>query len=217
MSSMSAIKPGLQILNVFGVLFRPTTYRNVAYLSLAFPLGLFYFVFLVTGLALGFGLYIVVVGLPLLILVFLCWRLFIRFERLQSRWLFGRQIASDQVLAWSKENRLWPWFKSRLASPVSWKGFLFLLLKFPLGLASFVIVVTFGALSCALLLAPILYTRVPYEVFDSTIVTAGQAWLLAAIGLMLGLLSLHIFNGIAWVFRWLSARLLSGPVTAPAV
>jgi hypothetical protein len=217
MATLSAPKPGTQVLSVFGVLFRAATYRNLAYLALAFPLGLFYFVFLVTGLALGFGLYIVVVGLPLLVLVFLCWRLFIRFERLQSRWLLDQSMGGDTALPWSREHRFWPWLKSRLASPASWKGFLFLLLKFPLGLASFVIVVSFAALSGALLLAPILYTRVPFEVFDTAVVTAGQAWLLAAIGLMLGLLSLHAFNGIAWVFRWLSARLLSSPGTAAAV
>ena len=193
---------------VFGVPFRLESYRNLAYLALAFPLGLFYFTFLVTGLALGFGLYIVVVGLPLLVAVFLCWRLFIRFERLQSRWLLNQAMDGDTALPWSQTKKFWPWLKSRLASPVSWKGFAFLLLKFPLGLAAFVIVVTLGALSGALLLAPVLYTRVPFEVFDTTIASAGQAWLLAVIGLMLGLLSLHIFNGVAGVFHWLSARLL---------
>lgn len=209
-------KPGRPVLSVFGVLFWAATYRNLAYLALAFPLGLFYFVFLVTGLALGFGLYLVVVGLPLLVAVFLCWRLFIRFERLQSRCLLDQSMGGDAALPWSRDNRFWPWLKSRLTSPVSWKGLLFLLLKFPLGLASFVLVVIFGALSGALLLAPILYTRVPFEVFDSAIVTTGQAWLLTAIGLMLGLLALHLFNGLACVFRWLSARLLSGPEAVAA-
>ncbi len=209
-------KPGRQVLSVFGVLFRAATYRNLAYLALAFPLGLFYFVFLVTGLALGFGLYIIAVGLPLLVLVFLCWRLFIGFERLQSRWLLGQQFGTEPVRSWRGDRRPWPWLKSRLASPVSWKGLLFLLLKFPLGLASFVIVVTMGALSGALLLAPVLYPRVPFEVLDTTVATAGQAWLLAAIGLMLGLLSLHLFNGVAWVFRWLAGKLLAVPAPAAA-
>jgi hypothetical protein len=196
------------IRRVLGVPFRLESYRNLAYLALAFPLGLFYFIFLVTGLALGFGLYIVVVGLPLLVAVFLCWRLFIRFERLQSRWLLSQSTGGDTALPWSQTKKLWPWLRSRLASPVSWKGFVFLLLKFPLGLASFVVVITLGALSGALLLAPVLYTRVPFEVFDATITSAGQAWLLAGVGLLIGLVSFHLFNGMASVFRWLSARLL---------
>src|SRR5512136_1912721 len=97
MASLSAPKSATKVLSVFGVLFRAATYRNLAYLALAFPLGLFYFVFLVTGLALGFGLYVVAIGLPLLVLVFLCWRLFINFERLQSRWLLGQQVGAEPV------------------------------------------------------------------------------------------------------------------------
>ena len=38
----------------FDVIVKPHTWRNVGYLLLAFPLGIFYFVFLVTGLSLGF-------------------------------------------------------------------------------------------------------------------------------------------------------------------
>ena len=45
------------------------TYTNLFYLALAFPLGLFYFIFLLTGLALGFGLTIIWIGLPILAVV----------------------------------------------------------------------------------------------------------------------------------------------------
>ena len=38
---------------VFGVVWEPRTYLNVLYLLISLPLGTFYFVFLVTGLALG--------------------------------------------------------------------------------------------------------------------------------------------------------------------
>lgn len=53
----------------FGVITNPQSYLNIVYLLLAFPLGTFYFVFLVTGLSLGLGLSITVLGLPLLALV----------------------------------------------------------------------------------------------------------------------------------------------------
>ena len=38
-----------------GVIANPQSYLNIVYLLLAFPLGTFYFVFLVTGLSLGLG------------------------------------------------------------------------------------------------------------------------------------------------------------------
>src|SRR5258705_9332556 len=50
--------------------FRLQTYANLLYLLLALPLGIIYFVFLTVGLALGYGLTVVWVGLPILALVF---------------------------------------------------------------------------------------------------------------------------------------------------
>ena len=55
--------------NVFNVVKRPQTYVNVFYLLLSFPLGIAYFVFLVTGLSVGFGLVVIWVGVPILALV----------------------------------------------------------------------------------------------------------------------------------------------------
>jgi len=48
----------------FGVVAREGTYLNIIYLLLAFPLGTAYFVFLVTGLSLGLGLSITLLGIP---------------------------------------------------------------------------------------------------------------------------------------------------------
>jgi hypothetical protein len=58
----------------FGVLRRSETYRNLGYDLLAFPLGIAYFVFLVTGLSVGVGLVIIWVGVPILLGVVLAWR-----------------------------------------------------------------------------------------------------------------------------------------------
>ncbi|MEE8442664.1 MAG: sensor domain-containing protein, partial [Dehalococcoidia bacterium] len=53
----------------FGVVADPQSYINIFYLFLAFPLGIGYFVFLVTGISVGFGLLIIWVGVPILVLV----------------------------------------------------------------------------------------------------------------------------------------------------
>ena len=65
----------------FGVVAEPRSYLNIVYLLLAFPLGTFYFVFLVTGLSLGFGLIITLVGIPILLLVLSGSWVLCRFER----------------------------------------------------------------------------------------------------------------------------------------
>jgi hypothetical protein len=85
--------------SLFGVIARLQTWKNMAYLALAFPLGLFYFVFLVVGLALGVGLVIIWVGLPILAVVVLAWWAFASFERLQAEHLLGVRTAG----------RLAPW------------------------------------------------------------------------------------------------------------
>ncbi|MGD2146148.1 MAG: sensor domain-containing protein, partial [Anaerolineae bacterium] len=47
------------------VLWSRQAYLNLVYLLAAFPLGVLYFIFLVTGLATGLSLTIVWVGIPL--------------------------------------------------------------------------------------------------------------------------------------------------------
>ncbi len=59
---MSTLKPS----TFFGVIARPQSYINIFYLLLAFPLGIAYFVFLVTGISVGASLIIIWVGIPIL-------------------------------------------------------------------------------------------------------------------------------------------------------
>ena len=54
---------------IFGVVIEGQTYLNILYLLLAFPLGLFYFIFFVVGFSLGLPLIILWVGFLILALV----------------------------------------------------------------------------------------------------------------------------------------------------
>ena len=65
----------------FGVVADPQSYLNVLYLLLAFPLGIGYFVFLVTGTSLGVGLAIIWVGIPILLIVLVVSWALCQFER----------------------------------------------------------------------------------------------------------------------------------------
>src|SRR5436305_4202051 len=80
---------------IIGFLKAPLTlrsYANLAYLLLAFPLGLAYFLFLVVGLSVGFGLAIVWVGVPILFLVLLgSWGL-AALERQLALGLLGAEV-----------------------------------------------------------------------------------------------------------------------------
>jgi hypothetical protein len=203
----SKLAAGLK--DIFGVVFRGRTYANLLYLLLAFPLGLVYFVFLAVGLSLGIGLYVILIGLPLLILTLLAWRQFVKLERLQSHRLLGAKIEPEVILHWSADRNAWRWFRSRLASPVTWKGLCYLFLKFPLGLLAFVLLIGLGVVSLVFVAMPFIYQHVDVEMGHGMEFGLPQALTFMVMGLFLALFSLHIWNGLAWVFKWLSERLLT--------
>lgn len=76
----------------FGVPFRGQTYWNLAYLLLAFPLGIAYFVVFTVGLALGVSLAILLVGFLVLGVTLLFALALAGFERLLTNWLLRTEI-----------------------------------------------------------------------------------------------------------------------------
>lgn len=194
--------------NFFGVAVRGQTYLNALYLLMAFPLGLFYFIFLVTGLSIGLGLVIVWVGLLLLLIVFGVWYALLAFERMMAI-----SMLHEEIPPMTRENysgmTIWQKLKSSLANPVTWKGLLYLLAKFPLGTLSFIVLVTLISVSASLVGAPLYYQFVNPQIdLDLGRIPWNQAWaidtlpkaLLASLaGIFVTLVSMHIFNGLAWV------------------
>jgi Putative sensor len=199
--------------------FRLRTYTNLVYLLLAFPLGLLYFVFLITGVSLGVGLTIVWIGIPILAVVFAgSWAL-AAFERQLAIHALGADVPPMSPPPAGESRTLWQQVTAFFLNPVTWKGMAFLLLKFPLGIVSFVVVVTLIATSSALILAPIAWQ---WGVFDVDVVfwqvdSLGGAWLCSLLGLGLLLLSLNFLNLLALVWRWSAIFLLGSEryVAAP--
>src|SRR5579875_3497415 len=132
------------------------TYRNLLYLLTAFPLGLTYFVLLITGLSVAFSLIVIWVGIPLLVLTGLMWRKLGEFEReLAIMWL-GVQIPPMTHPAGEKAS-LWQRLQQIARDPMTWKSLLFVFLKFPVGLFSFIIVLLALAIPLSLAATPLLY------------------------------------------------------------
>ena len=77
----------------FFVFLRGRTYLNMLYLFLTFPLGIIYFVILVTLLSAGVPLIIVWIGLLILLGMFALWYFFVVFERKLAIWLLKRISA----------------------------------------------------------------------------------------------------------------------------
>jgi hypothetical protein len=189
---MSASKKG----GFFGVIADPQSYINIIYLLIAFPLGTFYFVFLVTGLSTGFGLLVTLVGIPFLLLVLggswaLC-----EFERKTTIAMLKEDIppAPDQPTS----KGLWARVKAHLTNSVTWTGVLYLLLKFPVGIATFTIAVTLVSVSLGLLFAPSwAWTSGPLTWGSWTFDPFPWSWLLTLIGIPMIFISLHLMNALA--------------------
>lgn len=195
--------------------FEARTWAALAYSLLAFPLGIFYFVFLVTGLPLAVGLLIVWVGIPILALVFAGSWGFAVFERETANLMLGARVPPMGPRPEAEPGRtVLERIGDHLANRVTWTSFVFLLLKFPLGIASFVAMVTALASSVAFLAAPLVYRHAGYGVrfeMDGTlwrVDTLGEALLCAVFGAFLLLVSLVVARGLGVLWGRLAAVML---------
>src|SRR3954453_3268955 len=204
-----------------GAPFRLRTYTNLLYLLLAFPLGLAYFIFLAVGLTVGFGLTIVWVGLPILALVFAGSWAFAAFERQAAMLLLGADVPPMLPPPSPVQRTAFQRAGDFFSNPVTWKGMGFLLLKFPLGIVSFVSVVALLPLSSAFLLAPLFWEMgvLDFDGIDGVVFqvdSIGGAWACAVLGVVMLWLSLNLLNALGWIWRGTATVLLGSDRFAAA-
>ena len=204
-------------LRFFKVTISGQAYLNLIYLLAAFPLGVFYFVFLVSGLSLGISLTIIWVGIPILLVVGFGWWALASFERFMAIHYLKEDVPA-MTFPSNKSADIWTRFKEFFTNPVTWKSPVYLFMKFPLGIATFAILITLISLTVAFLSMPFTYTLLPefrIGVFfnpDSPawhIDSLGEALLGSLIGLILWPVTLHITNGLAWMYAKFAKVMLS--------
>jgi len=201
---------GKVLKSIFGVIIEPRTYANIGYTLIAFPLGLTYFIFLVTGISVGFGTIVIWIGLPILILVIAASWAMAAFERRLTILMLGEEIgpmsSETPVPTDSGWRGYWRKFRIHLSNPVTWTSMLYLLVKFPVGTFTFSATIALLASSIGMILVPMFYKISDSAVFnrwDWTVFTfwsidsVGEAWLVAIAGIALLFVSLHLINGMA--------------------
>ncbi|HKD74770.1 MAG TPA: ATP-binding protein, partial [Ktedonobacterales bacterium] len=123
----------------------------------------------------------------------------------------------------------WQRLRNTLSNPVTWKSLAYLMAKFPLGIFTFIAVLVLITLSAGLILAPVAYLlntyiyhvtglQAPsYTISPFGIVTidgtfrAGSFWKVLAtapFGIIGGAISLHLCNGMAWLWGQFSRLML---------
>jgi hypothetical protein len=138
--------------------FKPlTTARGWTQLThhlLGLPLGTAYFVWIVTGLSVGLGLAITLLGIPILTLVLANVRPLLTAERGLARALLGSELPPVAIAP--RGEGLLGRLKAYWTDSTTWRGLLYLLLRFPVGIATFSIAVAAYATALLLLGAPII-------------------------------------------------------------
>jgi Putative sensor len=186
----------------FCVVARPQTWLGILFHVLAFPLGLFYFVFLITGLAVGVGLVVVWVGIPILLVVAGAWWLFGAFERVQARYLLDAAV-SPPPREWEKVDGIWGKLRAHFGSGATWMDLLYLFAKLVLGSISFMLLVVAVALVGWFFAIPF-FTAFDEPIVNGTWVPPLWFGILAVpLGILSFFVSLHVLNGWSWVCaRW---------------
>ena len=213
------LKPG----PFFKVVTSKQSYINLVYLFASSPLGILYFVFLVSGISTGISLLIIWVGIPILLLVGITWIGLAVFERFLVVQLLKENIPA--IVSSSRNGSdIWMRLKEGIANPITWKSLLYLFMKFPLGIFTFLVLVTVVSLTVILMVMPFLYEFVPdpqvgvflggelpYWRIDSM----ADALIAAFVGLMFWPVTLHIANGLTWMHAKFAKVMLSNePVAA---
>lgn len=192
-----------------------------AYILLSFPLGILYFVFIVTGLTLSVGLLPIFIGLPILLGVLTVAGGIAGFERNLARGVLGSEAEPDPEPSMHPELQAaaGTGFFRRLGrvltDPASYLHVAMCILKFPIGIMNFVIAVTFACTSAALIAAPAVYLAlertIDIDIFASSYwltdlipqATSLQlSFACTAIGVVLLFISVRLIRGLAaWTAR----------------
>src|SRR5579871_423982 len=205
-----------KILSISDVMWNPQSYRNILYLLLAFPLGLFYLLVLTTGITLVTSTVMIWIGFPIfLLLVHIWWHLAI-FERDMAIRSLRVEIApmGAGTPAWE---HWWKDWRARLSNPMTWKTLAYVLLKFPLGCISMLITVVLLALSLGITIVCLVLGCItaPFFLLIGALrhmPEPGQRlrrYLLFALsGFGLTILTFSALNGLAYVAGQLARSLL---------
>jgi signal transduction histidine kinase len=198
------------VTETFAPLWRVRTYATALYLLLALPIGLIAFLLLTVGGAVGLGLAVVWVGVPILLALLAASRAFAAFDRGLANRLLGTQIEAP-VAQRMGGGSLWKQVKALVGSRTTWRSILWLFLRFPLSLLAFCVPITSAGVGLGLVVAPFTsaFTGV-HRVIGSSSLTATVC---VIGGLALLLLTAHLIDALGWVHGAL-ARGLLGPSRA---
>jgi uncharacterized membrane protein len=199
----------------FGVVTDPHTYGALFYMLLSLATGIFFFTWVVTGLSLSLGLLILIIGVPLTVLFFGSVRGLALLEGRLVEALLGERMPrrpqyTDRSRSWLQR------IGDMFTDGRTWLTLLYFVLMLPLGIIYFTIAVTLLSLSLGLIWAPvaaIFSGDIPgIYINDVNVLPMAAsplvAIVVAGVGVLLLLLTMHLARGIGKLHGMLAKNLL---------
>ena len=194
----------------FGVLADPRAYTSLFYVMLMMFTGLFYFVWVVAGTALSFGLMPLIIGIPFFLLFLGSIRMLSLVEGRIVETFLGVRMPRRPPHP-GANLPLWAHIKELLADGRTWSTFLYMLMQFFLGLIYFIFTVIWLALSLSLILSPLevlLGGHLWMDFNGPVYVSLPFTPILVGFGLLLLVSLLHLVKGIGHLQGSLAKNLL---------
>ncbi|WMJ68481.1 sensor domain-containing protein [Stenotrophomonas sp. 24(2023)] len=199
----------------FGVMADPHSYGALFYMLLSLATGIFFFTWVVTGLSLSLGLLILIIGVPLTVLFFGSVRGLALLEGRLVEALLGERMPrrpryTDRSRTWLQR------IGDMFTDGRTWLTLLYFVLMLPLGTVYFSIAVTLLSLSLGFLWAPVaaLFSGgIPGLYIDGVNVLPGAVsplfgLLVAAVGAVLLVLTMHLARGVGKLHAQIAKHLL---------
>jgi hypothetical protein len=185
------------------------TYRVAAYLLIGLPLGILDFVLLVTGLSLGLGLFVTLLGIPVLVATLVLARTLASFERRLAWSLLDAPMPRRRGALGELEGGLWQRLRALVGGPRTWWEVAFLLLRLPLGILDFTVVVTIVALMLLGLAEPVAVAAgASTEIGDWTIDTVGESLVLLPVSIVFLAVGPRLVQGWGTFPAWVATTML---------
>ncbi|MFF5754281.1 sensor domain-containing protein [Streptomyces longwoodensis] len=140
--------------------FEGRSWREFAYVLTSLPISIVLFTYAVTMVALGAGLLVTFLGVPVLAAALAGCRGFGTLERARARGLLRLEVAEPEPLR-PRGRGMFAWMGAVLKSGTSWRHLLYSVLQLPWSTFSFVVAVNFWVYGWALLTYPLWFWVFP--------------------------------------------------------
>ena len=219
-----------------GAPFHAQTYKNLLYLVAAFPLGLVYFVTLITTGSIGGAGILFLFGAPLIVLTLLLGTAFMRIETESARRLLGFELTHRTGAA-TLDDGLVPYIKDLVTDYGTYVSLAFTCAKFWVGVGLFVALTTWISLTVSFIFLPLYYDAPgvtfgittdnvqvlpalqftqdlwtftiaePIHLVNGEVTSFQGALLVSVVGVVLLFVGLNLVNASAWLLGYVTKQL----------